>query len=214
MGIAADKLPRLFEMFYQVDASLERAHGGLGIGLSLVRRLVESHGGSVEARSDGPGQGSEFTVRLPVLVEAPRAALLPLPSVELDTARLAPRRILVVDDNRDAADMLATFLRLMGHDVRTAYDGVEGVEAAELFRPDAILLDIGMPRLNGEDVCRHIRSMRVGSRHPVDCRDWLGPGRDPPAHRAGRIRRAPGQAGGSQRGADAPGHRTATGAPL
>lgn len=161
VGIPADKLPRLFEMFYQVDASLERAYGGLGIGLSLVRRLVESHGGRVEARSDGPGQGSEFTVRLPVLVEASRAAVPPPPGAT-DRRIVARRRILVVDDNRDSADMFSTFLQLMGHDVCTAYDGVEGVEAAERFRPDAIVLDIGMPRLNGEDVCRHIRATAWG----------------------------------------------------
>jgi PAS domain S-box-containing protein len=161
VGIPADKLPRLFEMFYQVDASLERAHGGLGIGLSLVRRLVEFHGGSVEARSDGPGKGSEFTVRLPVLVEAPQAQVLPPPGDSASRA-VATRRILVVDDSRDSADMFATFLRLMGHDVRTAYDGVEGVEAAERFRPDAVLLDIGLPRLNGEEVCRRIRSTSWG----------------------------------------------------
>ena len=161
VGIPTDKLPRLFEMFFQVDASLERAHGGLGIGLSLVRRLVESHGGSVEARSEGPGKGSEFTVRLPVLVEAPEAPVVPEPG-QGERSAVASRRVLVVDDNRDAADMFATFLRLMGHDVRTAYDGVEGVEAAERFRPDAILLDIGMPRLNGEEVCRQIRSTPWG----------------------------------------------------
>ena len=160
VGIPSDKLPRLFEMFYQVDASLERTHGGLGIGLSLVRRLVEFHGGSVEARSEGPGKGSEFTVRLPALVEEPQAVM---PQRDDSERRaMASRRILVVDDNRDSADMFATFLRLVGHDVRTAYDGVEGVEAAERFRPDAVLLDIGMPRLNGEEVCRQIRSTTWG----------------------------------------------------
>ncbi len=161
VGIPPDKLPRLFEMFYQVDASLERAHGGLGIGLSLVRRLVEFHGGTVEARSKGPGQGSEFSVRLPVLVEESQAPALP----QLDDnprSVVARRRILVVDDNRDSADMFATFLRLMGHDVCAVYDGVEGVEVAERFRPDAVLLDIGMPRLNGEQVCRKIRSTPWG----------------------------------------------------
>lgn len=132
---------------------MERAHGGLGIGLSLVRRLVESHGGTVGARSEGRGQGSEFTVRLPVLIEEPQFPVLQQPGDD-DTSAAAARRILVVDDNRDSADMFATFLRLMGHDVCTAYDGVEGVEAAERFRPDAVLLDIGMPRLNGEEACR------------------------------------------------------------
>jgi signal transduction histidine kinase/ActR/RegA family two-component response regulator len=161
VGIPRDKLPRLFEMFYQVDASLERAHGGLGIGLSLVRRLVESHGGSVDARSEGPGRGSEFTVRLPVLVEAPQP---PAPTQPGDGEKraVASRRILVADDNRDSADLFATFLRLMGHEVCTAYDGVEAVETAERFRPDAVVLDIGMPRLNGEEACRRIRSTSWG----------------------------------------------------
>ena len=161
MGIPRDKLPRLFEMFYQVDASLERAHGGLGIGLSLVRRLVESHGGSVEARSEGPGKGSEFTVRLPVLVEAPQSPVLQQPG-DGEKRAVPSRRILVADDNRDSADLFATFLRLMGHEVYTAYDGVEAVETAERFRPDAVLLDIGMPRLNGEEACRQIRSTSWG----------------------------------------------------
>jgi len=161
VGIPGDKLPHLFEMFYQVDASLERAHGGLGIGLSLVRRLVESHGGTVEARSDGPGKGSEFTVRLPVLVEEPQFPVLQQPG-DSEMSAVASRRILVVDDDRDSADLFAMFLRLMGHDVCTAYDGVEGVEAAERFRPDAVLLDIGMPRMNGEDACRQIRSTSWG----------------------------------------------------
>jgi PAS domain S-box-containing protein len=161
VGIPTDKLPHLFEMFYQVDGSLERAHDGLGIGLSLVRRLVAFHGGSVEARSEGPGKGSEFTVRLPVLVEEPRTPVLAQPG-NSERSAVASCRILVVDDNRDSADMFAMFLRLRGHDVRTAYDGVEGVEAAERFRPDAVLLDIGMPRLNGEEVCRQIRSTSWG----------------------------------------------------
>lgn len=161
VGIAAEKLPRLFEMFYQVDASLERAHGGLGVGLSLVRRLVELHHGAVEARSDGPGKGSEFTVVLPLRAEKPEAPATPEPP-ESDSRTIARRRILVVDDNRDSADMFATFLRLTGHDVCTAYDGVEGVQAAERFRPDAVLLDIGMPRLNGREVCRQIRATAWG----------------------------------------------------
>lgn len=161
VGIPGDKLPHLFEMFYQVDASLERAHGGLGIGLSLVRRLVESHGGTVEAHSEGPGKGSEFTVHLPILVEEPRFPVLPQPD-DSEMRGVASRRILVVDDSRDSADLFAMFLRLMGHEVCTAYDGVEGVEAAERFRPDAVLLDIGMPRLNGEEACRQIRSTSWG----------------------------------------------------
>ncbi len=160
MGIPAEKLPRLFEMFFQVDRTLERSQGGLGIGLSLVRRLVELHGGRVEARSDGVGKGSEFIVRLPVLVdEADGDAGAAGP---MATARRRPpaRRILVVDDNRDSADSLAMLLRLTGNEVHTAYDGVDGVEAAERLRPDVVLLDIGMPKLNGYDACRRIREQR------------------------------------------------------
>jgi PAS domain S-box-containing protein len=160
VGIPAEKLPRLFEMFYQVDASLERAHGGLGIGLSLVRRLVEAHGGSVEARSEGLGCGSEFIVRLPILIEQPQS--LPLePSSEADSTT-KHIRILVVDDNRDSADLFAMFLRLRGHETFTAYDGAEAITAAERFRPEAVLLDIGMPHMSGEDVCRQIRATPWG----------------------------------------------------
>ncbi len=162
VGIPAEKLPRLFELFYQVDRSLERAQGGLGIGLSLVRRLVESHGGTVEARSAGVGQGSEFTVRLPVLVEEPRPAPQPRPSEQRPARPTQSLRILIVDDSHDSADLFAMFMRLMGHEVYTAYDGIDGVAAAEQFRPDAVLLDIGMPRLNGADACRQIRATPWG----------------------------------------------------
>ncbi len=158
VGIPADKLPRLFDMFFQADRSLEKSHGGLGIGLSLVRQLVQLHGGSVEARSDGEGKGSEFIVRLPIAREVPELANSPAPRGE-DRLRTAPAgRILIVDDNRDAADSLALLLRLTGNEVHTAYDGVAGVEAAERLRPDVVLLDVGMPRLNGYDACRRIRS--------------------------------------------------------
>ncbi len=158
VGVPAEKLSSLFEMFFQVDHSLEKSQGGLGIGLSLVRRLVELHGGKVEARSDGDGQGSEFIVRLPALVEQATTAQLAAPNGK-DEARdpLPARRILVVDDNRDSADSLALLLRLSGNDVHTAYDGIEAVEAAERLRPDVVLLDIGMPKLNGKDACRRMR---------------------------------------------------------
>lgn len=158
MGIPAENLGRLFQMFYQVDHSLEKSRGGLGIGLSLVRQLVELHGGKVEARSDGLGRGSEFIVRLPLLVEQ----RMPAQSLELNSngsvKSPGARRILVVDDNRDSADSLTLLLQLAGNEVETAYDGVDGVEAAERLRPDVVLLDIGMPRMNGYDACRRIRS--------------------------------------------------------
>jgi PAS domain S-box-containing protein len=166
VGIPADKLPRLFEMFFQVDRSLEKSQGGLGIGLSLARRLVELHGGMVEVRSEGFGKGSEFIVSLPVLVEN----VIPLSSHEPsanESAQATPaRRILVVDDNRDSADSLALLLRLMGNEVLTAYDGLAALEVAERLRPDVVLLDIGMPRLNGYDTCHRIREQPWG-RSPV-----------------------------------------------
>lgn len=156
-GIPPQMLPRIFEMFTQVDRSLERAQGGLGIGLTLVRRLVEMHGGSVEAHSEGTGKGSEFIVRLFVA----RNAGLENPSEGSNGGDAGPagrrHRILVVDDNQDAANSLAMLLRMKGHDVRTAYDGLEAVDAAATHKPDVVLLDVGLPRLNGFDVARRIR---------------------------------------------------------
>jgi CheY-like chemotaxis protein len=161
IGIAAEHLPRLFEMFSQVAPALERSHGGLGIGLSLVRGLVELHGGTVEARSAGPGKGSEFIVRLPDVESPVRAPQQP--GDDGEKARAGPkRRILVVDDNRDAADSLAVMLSLSGHETRTAYDGLEAVQAAADFRPDAVLLDIGLPRMNGYEAARHLRQQPWG----------------------------------------------------
>jgi PAS domain S-box-containing protein len=159
IGIPADQLPRIFDMFSQVARSLERSQGGLGIGLSLVRRLVEMHDGRIEAHSEGVGRGSEFIVRLPVVVEAP----LP-PTVErheLATPK-SSLRILIVDDNRDGADSLGIILRVMGNDIRTAYDGQQGVDVAGEFRPDVILLDIGLPKLNGYEASRRIREQPWG----------------------------------------------------
>ncbi len=153
VGIPAEKLPHVFDIFTQVDQSLERSQGGLGLGLTLVKRLTEMHGGSVEAKSGGPGTGSTFTVRLPV---APGPAAAEPPPTE-ETAFIPHRRILIVDDNRDGADSLALMLRLLGNRVQMAYDGIEAVQAAEGFRPDVVLLDIGLPRLNGYEACRRIR---------------------------------------------------------
>ncbi len=161
VGIAAEMLPRIFEIFTQVEGSLERSHGGLGIGLSLVRRLVEMHGGTVEARSEGLGRGSEFLVRLPVLAQPPQEQ--PVASGDSEKVAAAPkRRILVVDDNRDSATSLGMMLSLMGNETRTAHDGVEAVEKAAAFRPDVILLDLGLPKLNGYDACRRIREQPWG----------------------------------------------------
>lgn len=163
VGIPADKLSSVFEMFFQVDRSLERSRGGLGIGLSLVRRLVELHGGNVKAYSAGAGKGSEFTVRLPILAEAVETEQARATS-DLNKADGKPaRRILVVDDMQDAADSLAMLLEMSGNEVHTAYDGLAAVEATAHFRPDVALLDIGMPKLNGYEACRRIRELPSSS---------------------------------------------------
>ena len=160
IGIPREMLGKVFDMFTQVEQSVDRSQGGLGIGLTLVERLVALHGGTVEARSAGPGQGSEFVVRLPQQAEAPapvRVAVLP------ESPRpVAKRRILVADDNRDAADSLAYMLRIAGHDVRTAYDGQQAIDVAETFRPALALVDIGMPRLNGYETARRLRKTSFG----------------------------------------------------
>jgi PAS domain S-box-containing protein len=162
IGIAAEHLPHLFEMFSQIAPALERSQGGLGIGLSLVRGLVELHGGRVEARSKGPGKGSEFIVRLPV-ADVPIVQESRQPAEDNKEASSRKRRILVVDDNRDAADSLALMLQMMGHDTRTAYDGAEAVQAAESFRPEVVLLDIGLPKMNGYEVAGRIRQQPWGA---------------------------------------------------
>jgi len=159
VGIAAEHLDYIFEMFSQVSQSVEQ-QGGLGIGLSLVRGLAELHGGKVEARSAGPGKGSEFVVRLPVIEAWPPSRQ---PETDGKQAAAAPKtRILVVDDNRDAAESLAMMLRLQGHEIRTAHDGVEALQAAATFRPDVLLLDIGMPKMNGYEVARSLRQQPWG----------------------------------------------------
>jgi CheY-like chemotaxis protein len=159
IGIAAEMLPRIFEMFSQATPALERSQSGLGIGLSLVKGLVELHGGRVEAQSDGPGKGSEFVVRLPVVVAKQVQEVQPLGD---DEPTVAKCRILIVDDLRDSADSLAMLLRMSSHEVHTAYDGEEAVIAAEKFKPEVVLLDIGMPKLNGYDACRSIREKPWG----------------------------------------------------
>jgi signal transduction histidine kinase/PAS domain-containing protein/ActR/RegA family two-component response regulator len=166
LGIPSERLRNIFDMFHQVNRSIERRQGGLGIGLSLVRRLVELHGGSVLANSEGPGHGSEFVVRLPILKPASESARPPQPRMRLLPSRAVaaggPRRALVVDDNVDSADSLATLLRVSGHEAVVAHDGVEAVEAAERYRPEVVFLDIGMPRMNGYDAARRIRQESWG----------------------------------------------------
>jgi PAS domain S-box-containing protein len=159
IGIPDASLPHIFDMFSQVDRSVERSTGGLGIGLALVKGLVEMHGGTVTAASGDPGHGSVFTVRLPVMETPPT---LSRATADGAAAPTTGRRILVVDDNRDGAESLAMMLRLMGNEVSLAHDGVEAVEAAGRVRPEVILMDVGMPRLNGLDAARQIREQPWG----------------------------------------------------
>jgi PAS domain S-box-containing protein len=163
IGIPAEMLPKVFDMFTQVDRSLERKRGGLGIGLTLVKKLVELHGGTIEARSEGAGKGCEFLVRLPVPAPVPERVPSPVPP-EPAMSSATSRRVLVVDDNRDSAESLAMLLQMFGHEVRTAYDGHDAVRAARAFRPDLVLMDIGLPALNGYDAARAIRSEPWGRR--------------------------------------------------
>jgi CheY-like chemotaxis protein len=152
IGIPPDKLQEIFEMFKQLDHSQAQAQGGLGIGLTLAKRLVGMHGGEIEARSEGEGRGSEFEVRLPVLTRTPS-----LTAPRHLQVNGHARRVLVVDDNEDAAVSLAMLLDLGGNETRLAHDGEAALAAAESFRPDLILLDIGMPRMSGHEVCRRLR---------------------------------------------------------
>ena len=162
IGIAADHLPHIFDLFVQVERSLERTQGGLGIGLTLAKRLIEMHGGTVSAFSEGLGKGSEFVARLPVVViPDPPNVDAGARAATSDRPR-ARRRILVVDDNRDSADLLAATLRLSGHDVETAHDGLEAVEKVGSLQPDVVLMDLGMPRLNGYEAARRIRQQPNG----------------------------------------------------
>lgn len=160
IGIDPAHLPRIFEMFSQADVALDRSQGGLGIGLSLVRGLVELHGGTVEAKSDGLGQGSQFIVRLPLYAPLP-AGTAPSDQDHTAVSRLKCR-VLVADDNQDSANTMAMILRLMGHEVSTAYGGQQAVELTGEFRPEVVLLDLGMPKLTGYDACRSIRQQPWG----------------------------------------------------
>jgi len=160
IGIAPEVLPQVFDLFMQGSPTLDRSRGGLGVGLTIVRRLVELHGGTVEAQSAGLGQGSAFCVRLPLAAEQSRdvAATTPSPTQPVTTSQtLAGRRILVVDDSLDIAETLETLLRLMGNDVRIAHDGLAALEMATVFRPEIICLDIGLPGMDGYEVARRIR---------------------------------------------------------
>lgn len=160
VGLAPDHIARIFDMFMQVDTSFERSVGGLGLGLTLAKSFVEMHGGAIEARSAGIGSGSEFIVRLPTLVEALEP---PLEALAEDALTLpAGCRVLIVDDLCDSASSLEQVMQLAGCDTRIARDGTEGVTTAETFRPDVVLLDIGLPNLSGHDAARRIRALPWG----------------------------------------------------
>lgn len=160
IGIPSEMLPEVFDMFMQVDRSLTRSTSGLGIGLTLVKRLVEMHDGTVEARSNGQDKGSEFIIRLPAL-DAPEQPPVQEPGIAGSFPR-SNRRVLIVDDNALSANSLSVLLSLAGNEVRTAYDGVEAITAAEEFRPEVILLDLGLPLMDGYETCARIRSTSWG----------------------------------------------------
>jgi PAS domain S-box-containing protein len=157
IGIAPDMLPHVFELFVQADNASTKAQGGLGIGLTLVRNLVEMHGGTVTASSAGLGKGSEFSVRLPLMAHDPAEQNSKADSETGREVASSGRRLLVVDDNQDAAISLAMLLRMLGHDVQTAHDGASALTLAVSYRPDMVFLDIGMPGMDGYEVARRLR---------------------------------------------------------
>ena len=201
IGIDPEVLTKVFEMFVQFERRLDRSQGGLGIGLSLVKSLVELHGGTVAVHSEGPGKGTEFVVRLPAVAggRGDGRGPTPLPRTEPNHGP-ARRRVLVVDDNQDAADSLAKYLsRVMGQQVEVAYDGPGAVEVAGTFRPDVVLLDIGLPGMSGYEVARtaagRSRDRGRDARRP----DRVGAGGGPAAVEGGGDRFPPREAGGPRR---------------
>lgn len=165
IGIEPEMLSRVFDLFTQLDQSLNRAQGGLGIGLTMVKQLVQMHGGTVRAHSQGPGQGSEFTFQLPLLAHPERRVAIPQPAsweaVAIGENQALPgraRRVLVVEDNLDSANSLAELIELWGYETCVVNDGPAAIEAATAFQPDVVLLDIGLPGMNGYQVARHMRS--------------------------------------------------------
>ena len=158
-GIPADKIDSIFDMFMQVDRSSDRSQNGLGIGLTLVKRLIEMHGGSIEARSAGEEQGSEFVVHLPII---DKPAMVSSSVADVTPESPSQRRVLIVDDNVDSADSLAMLLEITGNQTYLAHDGVEAIESIEKYRPEVVLLDIGLPKLDGHEVCRRVREQPWG----------------------------------------------------
>jgi CheY-like chemotaxis protein len=157
VGLSEDVLPRVFDLFMQSSRSLDRSQGGLGIGLTLVKELIGLHGGTVEAHSAGPGKGSEFVVRLPMLSGKATKALEATSPKEASADQPVSRRVLVVDDNEDEASGLAMVMKLAGHQVEVANEGETALAAAHTFRPEVVLLDIGLPGMNGYEVASHLR---------------------------------------------------------
>ena len=160
-GIASEDLGKIFGMFVQGKEPLSRVGGGLGIGLALARTIAELHGGVIEAKSEGEGRGSEFTLRLPAAPAPVRPAEQAAP-IQPSSQKAPTKRVLVVDDNVDAADTLGMLMRSLGHEVSVVYDGMQALQAAEEFRPDVVLLDIGLPGINGYEVARRLRGRKVG----------------------------------------------------
>ena len=163
IGIPAETLPHIFEMFMQADRPINGSAGGLGIGLTLVKRLVEMHGGIITAKSAGQGKGSEFVVRVPVAsAHLSQPEILTKGRPESRTEPIKPVRILVVDDNQDSVDSLGLLLKLLGNEVRIAHDGLAAVDLANEFEPRVVLLDIGLPTLNGFEAAKRIRKQPWG----------------------------------------------------
>jgi CheY-like chemotaxis protein len=154
VGITKEMLPRVFERFIQDDTAVHRSHAGLGIGLALAKQLIEMHGGSISAHSDGPGLGSSFTIRMPVLDGVPDQRVTVLPA---DVPRIN-RRVVVIDDNPSAATAMQRLVSVLGGECAVAYDGESGLTQVREFRPDVVILDIGMPGIDGYETCRRIRA--------------------------------------------------------
>ncbi len=195
IGIPADALKKIFEMFSQVKSARDRSEGGLGIGLSLTKGLVDLHGGRIEAHSAGPGHGSEFVVRLPRRDSRIEPAVGPAP---VDRERGASRRVLIADDNQDAAETLAMLLQIEGHQVHVVHDGRAAVSAFVDFNPDVALLDIGMPELSGYEVAKRVREDLQKAKRDFDCADRLGSGSGQGAGAGGRIQSPFYEAGGTR----------------